>query len=269
MLQTNDSDLPENRHFRAELNTAMRALSLLLLFSGSASFCVLRQECSPGAPGCLPRGTTPAERAPFPLNAGGGAPVACPQYAASGCCTPAGNGQLFLSLLLAQQTVGESATGGCPACYANVAALWCAFACAPTQSDFLAVLGPANVTNNATGKRQLVLDTDVTLAPAFAGALFTSCAGVGFVRGNALLDTLPAFLAYMGGGQAEAAAAARVNFRVAAAPGALDLPAFNCCSYPENATDPGGSGMATCPCASCLGMCPGGNCSAAKRHGEL
>ena len=240
-------------------------LLLLLHPHGASAYCTLRQDCSPGAPGCLPRATSPAERAPFPLN-GSGAPAACPQYAASGCCTPAANSQLFLSLLLAQQTLGEPVSGGCPACYANVAALWCAFACAPTQSDFLQVLGPVNVTNNDTGRRELVLDTGVALAPAYAGALFTSCAGVGFVRGNALLDSLPAFLAYMGGGQAETTAAVRVNFRVADAPGALALAALNCCSYPENATDPGGSGMATCPCASCLGMCPGGNCSSARAH---
>ena len=223
----------------------------------------MRQDCSPGTPGCLPRATHPSERAPFPLNEST-APVACPQYAGSGCCTPAANGQLFLSLLLAQQTVGEPASGGCPACYANVAALWCAFACAPTQSDFLVVLGPINVTNNATGKRQLVLDMTATLAPAYAGALFSSCSGVGFIRGDSALDSLPAFLSYMGGGQAESTANARVTFNVVDAPGALALPAYNCCSYPENATDPGGSGMATCPCASCLGMCPGGNCSATR-----
>jgi len=240
-------------------------LLLLLQLPPSAPFCSLRQDCAPQSPGCYPRATLPSERAPFPLNTSG-APVVCPQYAASGCCTSAANSQLFLSLLLAQQTVGEPVSGGCPACYANVAALWCAFACAPTQSDFLTVLGATNVTNNATGNREVVMDTAVTIAPAFAAGLFTSCAGTGFVRGNALLDTLPMFLSYMGEGQAESMGATRVSFKVEDVPGALALPAYNCCSYPENATDPGGSGMATCPCASCLGMCPGGNCSVGGWH---
>ena len=243
-------------------------LLLHLLPPPASPYCILRQDCAPGAPGCLPRATLPSERAPFPLSPSGGDPLACPQYGAAGCCTALANSQLFLSFLIAQASLGEPSSGGCPACYANVAALWCAFACAPFQSDFLSLQGPVNVTNNATGRSELVLAATAALSAGFAGGVFGSCAGVGLVRGNPAMDTLPAFFSSMGVGQAEAAGAMRVDFEVGGgAPGALDIPALNCCSYPANATDPGGVGNATCPCASCLGMCPGGNCTSAAALG--
>lgn len=215
--------------------------------------CVLRQECSPGSAGCYPRATTPAERAPFALNSTG-IPFACPQYTDSGCCTPAANSQLFLSYIIEENSLGEPASGGCPACSANVQGLWCAFACAPTQSDYVAVEGLHNV----SGVGQ-VFEVNVTLSDAYAAALFESCAGVGLVRMNPLMDTAPLFLRYMGL-QGVSTANTLVQFQMGGAAG-LALQAYDCCNFPANVSDPGAAGNASCPCASCLGNCPNGSCS--------
>ena len=244
-------------HFPARSACSLLLLLLPLLASGprpAAADCVLRQECSPGTPGCFPRATTPAERAPFPLPNASGIPPACPQYAAAGCCTAAANSQLFLSFILEENSLGEPASGGCPACSANVQALWCAMACAPTQSDFVAVLGLRNESGAAPA-----LLVNVTLAQAYADATFASCAGVGLVRSNPLLDSVTLFLAYMGQ-QGVATANALVGF-VLSASGGLALPAYDCCSFPANLTDPGAVGNTSCPCASCLGNCPNSSCA--------
>jgi hypothetical protein len=257
-------------------------LSLLLLllpppFPGSSApattaqaYCVLRQDCSPGTAGCFPRATTAAERAPFALSNASGIPPACPQYAAAGCCTPAANSQLFLSFILEESSLGEPASGGCPACSANVQGLWCAFACAPNQSDYVAVEGLRNASGSA-----VALVVNVTLASDYAAATFGSCAGVGLVRSNPLLDSVPLFLAYMGT-QGVATANTQVNFQLAGGGsggggggGGLALPVYNCCSFPANLTDPSATGNATCPCASCLGNCPNGTCAPMSSRGPL
>jgi hypothetical protein len=237
---------------------SLSLLLLPLLARGprpAAADCVLRQDCSPGTPGCFPRATTPAERAPFPLPNASGIPPACPQYAAAGCCTAAANSQLFLSFILEENSLGEPASGGCPACSANVQDLWCAFACAPNQSDFVAVEGLRNVSGSP-----VALVVNVTLASDYAAATFGSCAGVGLVRSNPLLDSVTLFLAYMGQ-QGVATANALVGFVLSASGAGLALPAYNCCSFPANISEPGALGNATCPCASCLGSCPNGSCA--------
>jgi hypothetical protein len=225
--------------------------------TAAQAYCVLRQDCSPGSAGCFPRATSAAERAPFPLSNASGIPPACPQYAAAGCCTPAANSQLFLSFILEESSLGEPASGGCPACSANVQDLWCAFACAPNQSDFVAVEGLRNVSGSP-----VALVVNVTLASDYAAATFGSCAGVGLVRSNPLLDSVTLFLAYMGQ-QGVSTANALVNFQLGGSSGGagLALPVYNCCSFPANLSDPTATGNASCPCASCLGSCPGGSCN--------
>ena len=243
------------RHREAKLAARLLLLAAALPLPRARADCVLRQECSPGTPGCFPRATTPAERAPFALNSSG-LPASCPQYAAAGCCTVAANSQLFLSFLIEENSLGEPSSGGCAACAANVQALWCAFACAPTQSDFVAPLGLRNETGLGT-----VFAVNVTLAADYAESLYTSCAGVGMVRSNPVLDSVPKFLAYMGL-QGVSTANTHVAFALGGAAG-LSLPNYNCCNFPANVSDPGAPGNATCPCASCLGTCPNGSCAAA------
>jgi hypothetical protein len=36
----------------------------------------------------------------------------------------------------------------------------------------------------------------------------------------------------------------------------LSIPVYNCSTFPANITNPGAVGNASCPCASCLEMCP-------------
>jgi hypothetical protein len=238
-------------------------LSLLLLLHllacGVDSFCVMRQDCSPGTPGCYPRATSAAERPPFPLNtSASGVPAACPQYTSSGCCTDAANSQLFLSFLLEENTLGEPSVGGCPACSANVQALWCAFACSPNQSDYVAVQGLQNVSGVGT-----VLAVSMDVGSAYADGVFGSCSGVGLVRTNPLMDSTPLFLGYMGK-QGVSTANTLVTFQQDSSPNstALSMPTYNCCNFPANLTDPSATGNASCPCASCLGNCPSGLCAA-------
>ena len=160
-------------------------------------------------------------------------------------------------------TLGEVSTGGCPACAVNVQLLWCAFACSPNQSDFLEVIGMRNITDNSTGKQELVFEVSTNLSTPFAEGLFTSCSGVGLVRSNPIMDTMGLFLEYMGSNQAISVARTLVNFNVLppGVGGGLDLPVYDCCNFPNNLTSPGQPGNTSCPCASCLGECPGGPCN--------
>jgi hypothetical protein len=81
------------------------------------------------------------------------------------------------------------------------------------------------------------------------------------VRSTPSLQTLAGFLSFMGSQQAEQVARALVLFSSSPASSALELPTYNCCNFPTNITEPGALGNSSCPCASCLGTCPGGNCS--------
>ena len=239
----------------------LSVFNLACCFYLVSPFCVLRQDCPPGEVGCYPRGTTTNEKSPFPLVPTGGVPVSCPQYASSGCCTPAVNSQLFLSYVLEENTLGEPSQAGCPACAANVQALWCAFACSPMQSEFLVVKGMRNVTIGGQPP-QSVLAVVANLTLAYAQGLFTSCSGVGLIRSNPVMDTIPLFLKYMGEDQGVATAKTLVEFTVNGPGGrGLDLPLYDCCNFPSNLSDPGATGNTSCPCASCLGVCPGGVCS--------
>ncbi len=214
----------------------------------------MRQDCSPGSANCYPRLTAPSEREPFALNSSG-VPVACPQYASSGCCTAAANSQLFLSFLIEENSLGEPSQGGCPACSANVQGLWCAFACSPQQSDFVEVVGLHNTTANGT---QFLVN--LTYQDGFASSVYSSCAGVGMVRGNPALSTAAQFLNYMGQ-QGVSTANTLVEFVSGGGQAGLTLPTYNCCSWPANISDPGATGNSSCPCASCLGSCPNMTCN--------
>jgi hypothetical protein len=274
--------------------TALCTLLLLSLAPRAAPLCVLAQTCSPANHSCLPSNVSAA---PFPLNETG-AELACPQYAAAGCCTPLADEQLFLSLLSAQQTIGEPAQAGCPACFANVRALWCAFACSPAQSDFVRVLG----TRNASGAPPaVVLAADFAVTPRVFAGVFTSCSGTGYVRNAPALQSPAGFFSAMAA-VALGAVRLQVNFTVAndtrarggggggggscgggggggsgcggggggggatvagTASVPFDFDPLPCENYPNNATEPGAPGNSSCPCASCLANCPTGACEVA------
>jgi len=236
----------------------------LLLLPFCNTSCVMIQTCAPGSPGCYPQKATGNETAPFALKPGG-VPIACPQYSDSGCCTISANSQMFLSYILEMESVGEISTGGCPACAANIQLLWCALACSPRQSEFLEVIGLHNITATPTGLPMQVQEIAANISSSFAESVFNSCSGVGLVRSNPNLDTLSLFFNYMGYNQSISVARTLVNFSVLPlGGGGLDLPAYDCCNFPNNLTSPGQPGNTSCPCASCLNECPGGACNKAE-----
>lgn len=241
-----------------------RAAFLFFLLANTASpFCVIEQTCSPASPSCLPSNVTGA---PFPLNETGPL-LACPQYAASACCTPFADEQLFLSLLAAEQEIGEPAQAGCPACFANVRALWCAAICSPDQSNFIRVLGVQNASVAPGEPAELALAAEFNISPRVIAGVFSSCSGTGLVRNTPALQTPVGFFDGMRA-QVLAAAHLLVNFssvswaaplRDVAAPfraAPFDFDPLPCTNFPANTTEPGATGNTSCPCASCLASCP-------------
>jgi hypothetical protein len=255
------------------------AAALLAQPRGAAGDCAFRQECNspqpqPAQPACRPRATGAGE--PFPYNQTApfpmyqwprGSPfVACPQYFDLGCCTPTQSQLLYVNLLLLQSQFGTVAGGGCPACFENMRNFYCEYTCSPRQAEFVAVLGPSNVSDPETGRVFEVLRTRVGIAHDFSCAAFGACEGVSAVQKVSAMSNAEGFFAYQG--QYEAIQhGAFIEFDLdSALPRPLAVPAHSCCNFPSDFAN-NQSANTSCPCAYCKGMCSGGTCAGGAAGG--
>jgi hypothetical protein len=235
----------------------LMALLLFGLPNRVSGDCLMYQECTnplpqPNMPACRPR-QLPAPIQPFSLL---GYPVrACPQYDI-GCCTLDQNLLLYASLMQVKPLFGNLADGGCPACYQNMQQFWCAYTCGPNQSDYLTILGAANVTSPENGETYEVLRTKVSFHKAFAYDTYSSCESVKSVEQISAMSNITGFFNFQG--QYEAIQHGTfIEFDLnSSSPLALNLPAYTCCNFPIDFGNTSRGNM-SCPCQSCKGMCPG------------
>jgi hypothetical protein len=243
---------------RAHLARLLAAAVVTLSAAPAAGKCLMKQ-----AQGDItPSPTLPNETAPFPLAAN----TACPQYQASGCCTPFQDETLFVNFLAIRSAFGIIADGGCPGCLYNVEAFWCAYTCSPHQEDFLTPVGFTEKPDpNQGGKLTPVFETRARVHQNMTCATFDSCAKTKTVSETADLQTGEGFFEFQGQDQA-VGHGAYIDFDFVTdgqpgAAGAINVPTSSCCNWMVNPKAPA-LGNSSCPCAYCQGMCPGHGSSA-------
>ena len=229
--------------------------------------CVFTQD-STGDPNAGHHPYAIPPRPAVPLNASdvAGIGYSCPQYANASCCNKVQNLLLYVNFRLLHSYFGDPQEGGCPACEQNLRDLFCAYTCAPNQSDFVTPVGVTNMTNPMSGELTTVRATNVNITAKFACGIFASCSATQKVKVFAPMNSCEGLLAYQGGTGA-IPQGAFIQFYYsgtatggdAVTPGALSLPVHNCCNFPGNFSNPAG-GNVSCPCASCSGCCLGSSC---------
>jgi hypothetical protein len=251
----------KTRSTGSSLLVTLMALLLIGLPNRVSGDCLMYQECTnplpqPNMPACRPR-QLPAPIKPFSLT---GYPVrACPQYDI-GCCTLDQNLLLYASLMQEKPLFGNLAAGGCPACYQNMQNFWCAYTCGPNQSDYLTILGAANVTSPENGETYEVLRTRVSVNKAFACDTYSSCESVKSVTQTSAMSNAEGFFNYQGEYEA-IQHGAFIEFDLnSESSTALNPRTYSCCNFPVDFTN-ASLGNMSCPCAYCKGMCPGNACA--------
>lgn len=173
---------------------ALRIAAAAALITVGASLCVVTQNCT--SPGCLPLPVSPPS-APYPLPSPRSF-TACPQYAASGCCSSVQNLLLYVNFLSYTAAFGECQNGGCPACLANVEAFFCSFWCSPEQDSFLQVLGNAVVPDPTRGGQNAsVLELALRFKSTLADSVQASCARTRTVNNTLAMQTTDGFFTFL------------------------------------------------------------------------
>ena len=183
---------------------------------------------------------------------------------------------------------GDIAGGGCPGCYQNVVNFWCGYTCAPNQADYVVFQGTADKVDPVSEGTYTVGLLDATLNTGYACDMFETCASTGKVKEFSPLQTCEGFMKYQGqteaiqtglsfisfnfsggsGGGGNASSAANASAANASS-SALSWPLYSCCNFPASITtdsplpwppSAADGPNTSCPCASCAGMCSGGQC---------
>ncbi|CAM9988473.1 unnamed protein product [Ectocarpus sp. 6 AP-2014] len=109
------------------------------------------------------------------------APIVCPQYKDSGCCSWQQNYALYQNLGLLVESFGS--TTGCLACAVNLVNFWCALVCSPDQGAFASMHDPPfdQRRDDLTGGSSRVLQLDVNVDGDMACRIYESCKSIAVV----------------------------------------------------------------------------------------